>query len=126
MPPGAPIAFLATAQPDAAQVFFADVIGLEPLEASPFALVFRDGEIMLRVQVVPKVVAAPYTAHGWRVSDIVARIADLQAHGVGFLRFDGLPQDADGIWTTPDGSRIAWFKDPCGNVLSLTECSDGA
>jgi catechol 2,3-dioxygenase-like lactoylglutathione lyase family enzyme len=126
MPPGAPIAFLATAQPDAAQAFFTDIIGLELLEASPFAMVFRDGEIMLRVQVVPEVVAAPYTAHGWQVPDILARIAELRERGVAFLHFDGLPQDADGIWTTPDGSRIAWFKDPCGNTLSLSEFAPGA
>ena len=58
---------------------------------------------------------------GWSVGDIRATIEQLSAKSVSFERFDGLPLDASGVWTTPDGSKIAWFKDPAGNILSLTE-----
>lgn len=117
----APVSFIATDQPGAARVFFADVIGLKLLEASPYALVFADGDHVLRVQIVEQVDPAPYTVHGWQITDITDEIATLTARGVNFQRFDQLPQDALGIWTTPDGSKIAWFTDPSGNILSLTQ-----
>lgn len=116
-----PICFLATAQPEAARIFYSETLGLSLSEASPYALVFMDGDIMLRIQIVPDVAPAPYTAHGWQVDNIAAEVRELDAKDVTFLQFDGLPQDADGVWTTPDGAKIAWFKDPCGNILSLTE-----
>jgi len=58
---------------------------------------------------------------GWRVGDIAASVQDLAARGVTFLRYDGMNQDEDGIWTTPTGARVAWFADPDGNTLSLTQ-----
>lgn len=116
-----PVSFIATDQPDAARAFFSDVIGLDLREASPFALVFVDGDHVLRVQIVEKMQPAPYTVHGWQVTDIALEIERLTAYGVSFQRFAQLPQDALGIWTTPDGSKIAWFSDPSGNVLSLTQ-----
>jgi len=70
---------------------------------------------------VPAFVPQPFTALGWQVSDLAAIVAGLGAAGVDLARFDSLGQDADGIWTTPDGTRIAWFHDPDGNLLSLTE-----
>ena len=121
MPARRPIAFLATDAPDQALTFYRDVLGLYLAEESPFALVFRDGDVSLRVQIVPEVVPHPYTAHGWDVTDIDHELASLVAAGVEFLQFDGLPQDGQGVWSTPDGARIAWFKDPSGNLLSLTQ-----
>ena len=58
---------------------------------------------------------------GWTVGDIHAMITDLAGRGVAFERFDGLEQDEAGVWTAPGGARIAWFRDPDGNVLSLTQ-----
>jgi len=116
-----PMSFIATAAPDQAEVFYRDVLGLTLLERSPFALVFADGDTMLRVQIVGNLSPAQFTVHGWQVADIAREIAVLTAKGVRFSRFEGLGQDALGVWTTPDGSKIAWFQDPDGNVLSLTE-----
>jgi hypothetical protein len=76
---------------------------------------------MLRVTAVPKVVVAGYTVLGWRVSDIAATIDGLLAGGVTFHRYPGLTQDERGVWTTPGGDQVAWFADPDGNTLSLTQ-----
>ncbi len=62
-----------------------------------------------------------YTVLGWRVSDISESVAQLESAGVVFTRYEGMDQDDDGVWTTPNGDRIAWFRDPDENVLSLTE-----
>jgi hypothetical protein len=76
---------------------------------------------MLRVTAVPEVPRAGYTVLGWRVADITAAARDLAARGVVFLRYDGMDQDGDGVWTTPGGDKVAWFADPDGNILSLTQ-----
>ena len=76
---------------------------------------------MLRVTAVAEVARPGYTVLGWRVTDIGATIADLRSRGVVFARYDGMDQDDQGVWTTPNGDRIAWFTDPDGNVLSLTQ-----
>ena len=76
---------------------------------------------MLRVQIVEDIAPAPNTAHGWQVADIAREMANLAAKGVTFRNFEHLPQDERGVWTTPDGARIAWFTDPSGNILSLTQ-----
>jgi len=112
---------VATAQPDQAKAFYGDVLGLTLLETSPYALVYSDGGVMLRVQIVAAIAPASHTVHGWQVTDIEAEIGLLAAKGVAFQRFDQMGQDALGIWTTPDGHKIAWFNDPCGNILSLTQ-----
>jgi predicted enzyme related to lactoylglutathione lyase len=115
------VAFVATKKPELAKAFYRDVIGLTLVEDTPFALVFDDGGTMLRVQRVKDLNLAPYTALGWNVPDIDTAVASLVAAGVVFERYSFVPQDEHGIWTTPDGSRIAWFKDPDGNTLSLAQ-----
>lgn len=115
------IAFTATTRPGEALAFYRDVLGLTLVEDTPFAIVLEGGGTMLRVQKAPAHTPAPHTALGWRVEDLAATMAGLRARGVVFARFDGIPQDADGVWTTPDGARIAWFRDPDGNLLSLTQ-----
>lgn len=119
--PRRPISFVATSNPKAAQAFYADTLGLTLTETSPYALVFADGDTMLRVQIVAQHTPASHTVLGWQVTDIAAEIAALSAKGVALQRFEGMPQNALGIWTTPDGHQIAWFKDPSGNTLSFTQ-----
>lgn len=116
-----PMCFVATSDPKAAARFYGEVLGLTLVEHSPYALVFDDVGVTLRVQVVEAFEPAAFTVHGWQVTDITQEVAKLTAKGVVFERFTQLEQDAMGVWSTPDGARIAWFKDPCGNVLSLTE-----
>ena len=119
------IAFTQTTVPERAKVFYRDVLGLKLEEENPFALVFAAGGTMVRVQKVRAFSPLPCTALGWRVGDIVSLVRELSTRGVVFERFAGMPQDEAGVWTSPDGARIAWFKDPDGNVLSLTQWVDG-
>ena len=116
-----PILFLATADAGRSRDFYERVLGLAFVADEPPALVFRVGASMLRIQKVGQVHAAPYTALGWAVSDIRQTVRDLCAAGVVFERYEGMNQDGDGIWSAPGGVLVAWFRDPDGHVLSLTQ-----
>jgi predicted enzyme related to lactoylglutathione lyase len=113
------VAFVGVSDLDSAERFYGGVLGLALLDARPYALVHDTPANQLRITVVAEVRAAPYTVLGWNVSDLNGEIDRLVAAGVSFNRYDGMAQDARGIWTTPDGARIAWFHDPDGNTLSL-------
>jgi catechol 2,3-dioxygenase-like lactoylglutathione lyase family enzyme len=115
------IAFAASADLRAARVFYEQALGLRVIEQNDFACVFDANGTMLRVTAVAEVAPPGYTVLGWRASDIAATVRGLTARGVAFLRYDGMDQDEDGVWTTPAGDKIAWFADPDGNVLSLTQ-----
>jgi catechol 2,3-dioxygenase-like lactoylglutathione lyase family enzyme len=115
------IGFVGTARADAACAFYRDSLGLRLVADEPFALVFDAHGVMLRVTKVDAVQPAPYTVLGWRIPDIRAAVEELGGRGVGFERYPGMSQDDLGIWTSPSGAKIAWFRDPDGNVLSLTE-----
>jgi hypothetical protein len=78
---------------------------------------------MLRVTPVPELATQPFTIAGWKVPDIDATVRALTGAGIEFTRYDGMTQDDLGIWTAPSGDRVAWFKDPDGNILSLTAFS---
>jgi catechol 2,3-dioxygenase-like lactoylglutathione lyase family enzyme len=115
------IAFLATANPAVARAFYEDVLGLQLVSDEHFALVFDLNGRMLRIAKTNEFQPAIHTVLGWAVPDIAAAVRDLIARGIQFSRFDGMKQDASGIWTSPTGARIVWFKDPDGNALSLTQ-----
>ena len=104
-----------------AKAFYARTLGLRFVSEDPFALVFDAAGTMLRVAVVPQLKPAGYTVLGWLVPDIRRAIRGLVRRGVAFERFDGFGQDEDGIWASPSGARVAWFRDPDGNMLSLTQ-----
>jgi catechol 2,3-dioxygenase-like lactoylglutathione lyase family enzyme len=115
------IAFVATADLERSHAFYGGVLALRRVESSGFANVYDAHGTMLRVTLVERVVAAPYTSLGWAVADVHAAIAALVEAGVAFQRFPSLDQDDAGVWTAPGGGRIAWFRDPDGNTLSLAE-----
>jgi predicted enzyme related to lactoylglutathione lyase len=115
------IAFVPTVDLGRARSFYAGTLGLALTEQSEYACVFEVNATMLRVTLVGTAPAAGYTILGWNVPDIVATVRDLVSRGVTFERFDGMVQDDLGIWTTPDNSRVAWFKDPDRNTLSVTQ-----
>jgi len=115
------VAFVATTQPDRARVFYGDVLGFPLIEDGPFAIVYDAGGTMLRVSKVKELAPAPFTVLGWKVPNIHDTVAMMGKRGIKFERYPGLPQDESGIWITPDGSRVCWFKDPDGNTLSLTQ-----
>jgi catechol 2,3-dioxygenase-like lactoylglutathione lyase family enzyme len=104
-----------------ARAFYEQVLGLPVAAHDDFACVFDANGTMLRITAVPEVRPAGYTILGWKVTDIAAAVRDLAARGVAFLRYDGMGQDEDGVWTSPSGDKVAWFADPDGNILSLTQ-----
>ena len=115
------IAFVPTVDLVRARSFYRDRLGLHLTEQSDYACVFEVNKTMLRVTLVTIAPAAGYTIVGWRVPDITATVIELSGRGIGFERFESMVQDELGVWTTPDGSRVAWFKDPDGNTLSVTQ-----
>jgi catechol 2,3-dioxygenase-like lactoylglutathione lyase family enzyme len=115
------VAFAPSLDLDRSRRFYAHVLELEIVEVTPFACVARGGGTTIRITQVNELVPQPFTILGWVVSDIAGTIADLTARGAKFHRYDGMDQDDDGVWTAPGGDKIAWFPDPDGNVLSLTE-----
>ena len=116
-----PVLFLATANAEQSRAFYERVLGLTFLADEPPALVFQVGASMLRIQKVEQVHTARYTALGWSVSDIRETVRRLRGAGVVFQFYEGMNQDADGIWPAPSGALVAWFRDPDGHVLSLTQ-----
>ncbi len=117
------VAFAPVTDVDRARAFYVDVLGLTVVEDTPFALVCDAAGTTLRITPVGTLSPQPFTVLGWAVDDIVATSRALIAAGVELLRFDGMDQDELGVWTTPGGDRIAWFHDPDGNVLSLSQHS---
>ena len=119
----APImAFAATTDAERAKAFYRDQLGLRLVSDEGFALVFDAAGTMLRVQRVKEVRVAQYTALGWQVPDIAAKVDELEKAGVKFEHYGFPDQDEKGIWTAPGGAaKVAWFKDPDGNILGLTQ-----
>ena len=110
-----------TSRIDQAEMFYREVLGLSLQTKSDGALVFDVGGGDLRVSPVPSTVPSEHTVLGFSVSDVDSVVELLNAREVVFERFDGFPHDEKGILTTPDGSRVAWFRDPDGNLLSVVE-----
>lgn len=117
------VAFVVTTKPEDAMSFYRDKMGFKLASEDDFALVFDANGTMLRVVKMNQGQFHPaaYTVLGWDVDDIARTVAELAKRGIAFERYPGMPQDKDGIWTSPSGAKVAWFKDPDGNVLSVTE-----
>ena len=118
-----PISFILTAARAAARPFYAGALGLPIIAEDDFAVTFAlAGGAQLRLTDLPGHLAQGHTVLGWAVADIGAALADLRGKGVSFKIYPGFGQDADGIWSAPGGgAKVAWFSDPDGNVLSLTQ-----
>ena len=126
------VAFVATTDPVRARAFYEGTLGLPlTLNQLPFALVFDANGTMLRVTPVAEWTPPKFTVLGWEVDDIVTTVQELRGAGVEFQRYPWMKdQDESGIWTSPSGpgiaavhagARVAWFKDPDGNVLSVAQ-----
>jgi catechol 2,3-dioxygenase-like lactoylglutathione lyase family enzyme len=118
------VAFVPTRDPQKARRFYEQTLGLEFVSEDPFALVFSAHGVMLRVANVSTVKdfrPAPFTILGWRVSSAESTVRALSEKGIEFERFPGMQQNPLGIWRSPSGAQVAWFKDPDGNILSITE-----
>jgi catechol 2,3-dioxygenase-like lactoylglutathione lyase family enzyme len=117
----APVAFVSTTDPARARTFYEGTLGLRLVADEAFALVFDLAGTPLRVTRVDRLEPQPFTVLGWRVDDVTATVRELGARGVAFERYSGLEQDPDAIWTAPSSTRIAWFRDPDGNTLSVSQ-----
>lgn len=116
------IGFLTIVDVERAKEFYRDRLGLKLIrEEPPYALVFDANGIMLRLGMGKERAEAHGTVLGWQVPDASAAVSDLEQAGIVFERYEFLRQDAQGIWTAPSGARVAWFKDPDGNILSISE-----
>ena len=116
-----PTAFVGVGDLDRAERFYGSVLGLDLRDERPYALVSEVAGSMLRITAVDEPSRSPYTVLGWSVRDLASTVDELAASGVRFTRYDGMGQDERGIWTSPSGALVAWFLDPDGNNLSLTQ-----
>jgi len=114
-------AFIPTIQPEKSKHFYKDILGLKLLSQDNYAIEFDANGIRLRITPVEKFVVHPFTVLGWDVEDIAAVVKALNEKGVEFERYGFLEQDSLGIWTAPGATKVAWFKDPDGNLLSLSQ-----
>jgi len=115
------MAFAATRDGPTARAFYEKILDLKVLSDDDYALALDANGTMLRIQKVGNFTSHPFTALGWEVSDIQATVQALIKRGVKFEKFSGMDQDDRGIWHSPSGAYVAWFKDSDGNVLSLTQ-----
>ena len=114
-------AFVPTAKPEQAKKFYSDILGLTLVSEDDFALEFSANGAKLRVTVVRDFKPQSFTVVGWEVEDIDSVIGLLDKNNVACEKYGFLKQDTSGIWTAPNGTKVAWFKDPDGNLLSLSE-----
>jgi len=101
--------------------FYENVLGLRFISDDPFALVMDSNGVTVRLAKTPSFTPAGFTVMGWEVTGIEKTMAAMEKNGVRFERFPGLTQDAHGVWSAPSGARVAWFKDPDGNLLSVSQ-----
>jgi catechol 2,3-dioxygenase-like lactoylglutathione lyase family enzyme len=114
-------AFLATANAARSKAFYSKTLGLRLIEDDQFALLFDSDGVPLRIQKVDAVRPHPFTALGWQVRSIRRVVTGLSKRGVVLERYPFLEQDEQGVWLAPSGTRVAWFKDPDGNLLSISQ-----
>ena len=115
------VAFVPATDLGRARHFYETVLGLTCVDATALACVVDCGGTTLRVTLVPDFSPAPYTVLGWAVPDLGAAVQRVIEQSVEMERYPGIEQDERGIWTTPNGDLVVWFKDPEGNILSLTQ-----
>jgi len=119
------VAFIATADSAKARSFYEGVLGLDFISDDEFAIVLDANGVELRIQKVKALMPHAHTQLGWRTTAIEGVVQTLRGRGVVFERFPHLQQNALGIWVAPSRTKVAWFKDPDGNLLSLSESMNG-
>lgn len=118
-----PVSFILTADRRRTKPFYAGALGLPILSEDDLAVTFAlSGGAIMRLTDSPGYEAGNQTVLGWNVADIQQAVSELKARGIDMRIYEGFGQEEDGIWTTPDGkTKVAWFTDPDGNVLTLTQ-----
>lgn len=117
-----PVVIIATCDRKISAPFYRDTLGLPLVSEDPYAAVFQLNGAVMRLSTIEDWAPHAHTVFGFEVADIAASIRALNAKGVKFLVYPGFGQSDDGVWASPDGAaKVAWFNDPDGNNLSLTE-----
>jgi catechol 2,3-dioxygenase-like lactoylglutathione lyase family enzyme len=114
-------AFAPTTNAERAKEFYSEVLGLDLVSEDQYALVYDANGTMLRITIVPELTPHPFTVLGWNVADMSAAVTEMNSAGVVFEKYAFLPLDNDGVMTFPNGDKVAWFKDPDDNTLSIAQ-----
>ena len=115
------IAFIPSKDANRSRSFYEGILGLRFVSDDSFAIVMDSNGTMVRIVRVGEFTPAPFTILGWQVDDIHAKVAELGSNGVQFNRYPYFEQSQDGVWTAPNGAKVAWFPDPDGNTLSISQ-----
>ena len=115
------VGFVLTRDYPQARAFYEGQLGFEFVSQDHFAMVMKAGDNQIRIGLVPDFTPANNTVLGWEVEDIEASVDRLRKPGVAFESYPFIQDRERGIWTTPNGDKVAWFKDPAGNVLSVSQ-----
>ena len=114
-------AFVPTVMPERAKFFYRDILGLKLVSEDNHALLFEGKGTLIRVIIVHRLKPQRFTVLGWSVNNIVKTIKSLNQKGIYCEKYNFFKQNKLGVWTSPGGSKVAWFKDPDGNILSLSQ-----
>jgi catechol 2,3-dioxygenase-like lactoylglutathione lyase family enzyme len=115
------ITFIPSKDPIRARTFYQDTLGLRFISDDDFAIVMDAAGTMLRIVRVGDFTPAPFTILGWQVDDIDGTVSEMTSKGVHFCRYPHFKQSPTGVWTAPGGAKVAWFLDPDGNTLSISQ-----
>ena len=115
------VGFVATKDYDQARAFYEGKLGFDFVSLDQFALVVSVGGHKIRIAKIPNFTPLQGTILGWEVSDIDAAATWLRDRGVPTEKFPFVQDRELGIWTAPNGDKVAWFKDPDGNILSVSQ-----
>ncbi len=117
------VAFVATTDLGRARRFYVEALGLRFIGEDDFAVQVRANGVLIRIAHVTDHTPAVHTVLGWEVGDIGSALGRLRAIGVEAIRYPWFEQTGVGVWLTATGDQVAWFADPDGNVLSLTQAA---
>lgn len=118
---GTPVAYLYARDRERALGFYRDTLGLAVRDSDDYGDLLELDGALLRITILSDFAPGPHPALGWNVADFDAAAAALRERGIAFIVYEGMGQDEHGIWTAPDGTRLAWFADPEGNLLMLQD-----
>ncbi len=119
------ISFIPSANLDVSASFYTNKLGLELVGSDDYALEYLVNNATLRITKVADLINANYTVLGWEVKDIISAVEELRDNGVEFIFYEGMSQNENGICSFPNGGKVAWFKDPDDNTLSITQRQNG-
>lgn len=115
------VGFVPVRDYDQARAFYGDKLGFDFVSVDQYALVMSVGGHKIRMTKMPNFAPLQGTILGWEVDNIESTTKWLRDRGVNLEKYPFVQDRELGIWTTPNGDKVAWFKDPDGNVLSVAE-----